>query len=53
MTDTASTTPAIRGFHAHVYFDANTVEHARTLCTPAADRLGAPMAPRHAPPATG
>ena len=50
MTDTASTTPAIRGFHAHVYFDANTVEQARTLCTAAAERFGATMGRLHEKP---
>ncbi|GAA6141906.1 DOPA 4,5-dioxygenase family protein [Hydrogenophaga sp. 5NK40-0174] len=31
-TDTSS----IFGYHAHVYFDANTLEQARTLCETAA-----------------
>jgi len=26
----------IKGYHAHIYFDANTIEQARTLCEDAA-----------------
>ncbi len=33
---TATTDPVIEGFHAHVYFDAATVEQARGLCQRAA-----------------
>ncbi len=28
--------PAIRGFHAHVYFDSDSVDRARALCEQAA-----------------
>lgn len=31
----------IRGWHAHVYFDARTLEQARTLCAAAAERFPA------------
>jgi aromatic ring-cleaving dioxygenase len=34
MTD--DSTPAIRGFHAHVYFGPDTVQQARALCEAAA-----------------
>ncbi len=26
----------IKGYHAHIYFDASTIEQARTLCEDAA-----------------
>lgn len=32
----ASSVPAIRGFHAHVYFGADSLAQARTLCEQAA-----------------
>ena len=32
-------TARIRGWHAHVYFDAGTLERARTLCEAAAARF--------------
>ncbi len=28
--------PAIKGYHAHVYFDADTIDQARALCEQAA-----------------
>lgn len=34
-----STTPTIRGFHAHVYFGPDTLDQARTLCEAAALRF--------------
>jgi len=34
-------------YHAHVYFDANTVEQARALCQGAADRFGVVMGRVH------
>src|SRR4051794_40299665 len=34
-------------YHAHVYFDANTVEQARTLCANAAGRFGVTMGRVH------
>jgi aromatic ring-cleaving dioxygenase len=36
MTDT---TPAIRGFHAHVYFGSDTLAQARSLCESAAQQF--------------
>lgn len=38
---------AITGYHAHVYFDAATVDRARTLCEQAADRFGVVMGRVH------
>ncbi|RRI21553.1 dioxygenase [Pseudomonas aeruginosa] len=32
-------TPRIQGFHAHVYFDAQSIERARALCEEAARRF--------------
>lgn len=37
-------------YHAHVYFDAATVEQARTLCTEAATRFGVAMGRMHERP---
>ncbi|WP_426116612.1 DOPA 4,5-dioxygenase family protein [Pseudomonas sp. DSP3-2-2] len=39
--------PEIQGYHAHVYFDADTIEHARTLCEAAAERFGVKMGRIH------
>lgn len=36
FSDLASSPYQIRGYHAHVYFDANTVAQARALCEAAA-----------------
>lgn len=36
---TAVTEPQIAGFHAHVYFDASSLEKARRLCEAAARRF--------------
>lgn len=36
MTDTNATVPALRGFHAHVYFGPDTLAQARDLCERAA-----------------
>ncbi|MGR3615214.1 MAG: DOPA 4,5-dioxygenase family protein [Paracoccaceae bacterium] len=41
------TTKPITGYHAHVYFDADSVEQARTLCTKAADEFGVVMGRLH------
>lgn len=38
---------SIRGYHAHVYFDASSVEQARTLCETAAERFGVQMGHMH------
>ncbi|MHA6560231.1 DOPA 4,5-dioxygenase family protein [Pseudomonas alliivorans] len=37
----------IQGYHAHVYFDANTLEQARALCEAAADRFAVKMGRVH------
>lgn len=43
MTDTNT----ITAYHAHVYFDAKTVEQARVLCEQAADLFGVSMGRVH------
>lgn len=40
----------INGYHAHVYFDADTVDQARTLCEAARDLLGCEMGRMHEKP---
>lgn len=40
-------TPRIRGFHAHVYFDASTLEQARALCLEAASKFKLAMGRVH------
>ena len=40
----------ITGYHAHVYFDADTVETARALCGAARDRFGVVMGRVHEKP---
>ena len=40
----------IRDWHAHVYFDAHSVEQARTLCEQAAQRFDVPMGRVHEKP---
>ena len=40
----------ITGYHAHVYFDADTVETARALCEAARDRFGVVMGRVHEKP---
>ncbi|MEX0280220.1 MAG: DOPA 4,5-dioxygenase family protein [Arenibacterium sp.] len=40
----------IRGFHAHVYFDAESVETARRVCEAARDRFGVEMGRVHERP---
>ena len=40
----------IESFHAHVYFDAKTVEKARNICTQCSDRFGAEMGRVHEKP---
>ncbi len=42
--------PRIHGFHAHVYFDAETVAQARTLCEAAASRFPLKMGRVHEKP---
>jgi len=46
MTDT----DRILGYHAHVYFDADTVAQARDLCARAAERFGVSMGRVHERP---
>lgn len=50
MTQPAEPTPTIHGFHAHVYFDADTVEQARELCMQAAARFPLTMGRVHEKP---
>lgn len=40
----------IQGFHAHVYFDAKTIEKARTLCEQAAAQFTVKMGRVHEKP---
>ncbi len=40
----------ITGYHAHVYFDADTVEQARALCQQAARKFGVEMGHMHERP---
>lgn len=40
-------TPRIKGFHAHVYFDASTIDQARALCEEAARRFPLKMGRVH------
>lgn len=42
--------PTIRGYHAHIYFDASTIAQARTLCEAAAQRFGVAMGRVHERP---
>ena len=44
------TEPRIRGFHAHVYFDATTLEQARALCLDAASHFKLAMGRVHQQP---
>lgn len=43
-------TGGITGYHAHVYFDADTVEAARALCLAARDRFDLEMGRVHERP---
>lgn len=50
MTASSSFAPSpheIRGYHAHVYFDASTVEQARALCEAAAEHFPVRMGRVH------
>jgi DOPA 4,5-dioxygenase len=40
----------IQGYHAHVYFDADTIEQARALCEAAAEKFGLAMGRVHERP---
>ncbi len=49
--ETMSSAPhGVKGYHAHVYFDANTVAQARTLCEAAAERFSIRMGRVHEKP---
>ncbi|HEX8596260.1 MAG TPA: DOPA 4,5-dioxygenase family protein [Pseudomonas sp.] len=37
----------LQGYHAHVYFDAQTIEQARALCETAAEQFGVKMGRIH------
>jgi aromatic ring-cleaving dioxygenase len=43
-------TPEISGFHAHVYYDADTMAQARALCEAARDRFALAMGRMHERP---
>ncbi|RJG12693.1 4,5-dioxygenase [Pseudomonas cavernicola] len=42
--------PRIRGYHAHIYFDAQTLDQARALCEEAARRFALKMGRVHQRP---
>ena len=42
--------PTVTGYHAHVYFDQDTMEQARELCEGARDRFDIPMGRMHPGP---
>jgi len=44
------TMPAIRGYHAHVYFDAETMNKARAVCERARDLFPVTMGRMHEKP---
>jgi DOPA 4,5-dioxygenase len=50
MEPTYASMPTIHGFHAHVYFDADTVGQARALCAAAALRFPLKMGRVHERP---
>ncbi len=50
LPDPRADAPAIRGFHAHVYFDASTLDQARALCEAAAERFPLKMGRVHEKP---
>lgn len=51
MEATKMTDPqTIRGWHAHVYFDADQLQQAQTVCEAARDRFDVPMGRMHAQP---
>jgi aromatic ring-cleaving dioxygenase len=47
---TGTSEPSITGFHAHVYFNAETIEQARILCEEASSRFGVAMGRMHRQP---
>lgn len=42
--------PAIKGYHAHIYFDADTIDQARALCEQAAQSFPLKMGRVHERP---
>jgi len=42
--------PQITGYHAHVYFDATTIEKARSICSRCSELFGAVMGRVHERP---
>jgi len=42
--------PAIKGYHAHIYFDADTIDQARALCEQAAQLFPLKMGRVHERP---
>ena len=47
---TEASTPAIRGYHAHIYFGPDTIAQARALCEAAAQRFDVAMGRVHEKP---
>jgi len=39
--------PDVQGYHAHVYFDADTLDQARILCEQATEKFGVKMGRIH------
>lgn len=50
MTDAITTAPVIHGYHAHVYFNADTLGLARGVCEAAAARFPLKMGRLHDKP---
>lgn len=50
MNDATPPTPLVHGYHAHVYFNADTLAQARALCEAAAARFPLKMGRVHAQP---
>jgi aromatic ring-cleaving dioxygenase len=50
MTNTSTPEPTIHGYHAHVYFNADSLPQARSLCEAAADRFPLKMGRMHEKP---
>lgn len=42
--------PQVTGYHAHVYFDAGTIERARRICSACRDEFGVTMGRIHERP---
>lgn len=50
MTSKTKEISAVRGYHAHVYFDAESIGRARVLCETAAAKFGVEMGRVHERP---